>query len=89
MRIFVSVSSRLLYNNYSINKVRPTLQRSILTFVTALANICVTRGRYWLVIAVVTAAVITSAIFVAIIIYIIYVGLTSAAWEAPKEAHVT
>jgi hypothetical protein len=75
----VSVSPRLLYNDHGVDKGRPNLLDSILTLVTALVNVCATRGRHWLVTAVVTAAVITSTTLVAIIIYMIYVGLTGAA----------
>jgi hypothetical protein len=64
---------------------------SALTFVMALVNICAARGRHWLVTAFVTVAVTTSTTLVAIIIYMIYVGLTDSAWgehRAMKEAHV-
>jgi hypothetical protein len=87
----VSVSSRLLYDDHNVDKGRPTLLDSVLTFVTALVNICATRGRHWLVTTVVTAAVTTGTTLVAIIIYMIYVGLADSAWEehrALKEAHV-
>lgn len=87
----MSVSSRLLYDDHGVDKGRPTLQDSLLTFVAALVNVCATRGRHWLVTAVVTAAVTTSTTLVATIMYMIYVGLTGAAWEehcALKEAHV-
>ena len=80
-----------MYDDHNVDKGRPTLIDSALTFVTALVNICAARGRHWLVTAFVTVAVTTSTTLVAIIIYIIYVGLTDSAWEehcAIKEAHV-
>jgi hypothetical protein len=87
----VSVSSRLLYDDHYVDKGRPALLDSVLTFVTPLVNICAARGRHWIVTAFMTAAVTTSTTLVAIIIYMIYVGLTGSAWEehcALKEAHV-
>lgn len=80
-----------MYNDHNVDKGRPTLLDSALTFVTALVNICAARGRHWLVTGFVTAAVMTSTTLVAIIIYMIYVGLTDSAWKehrAMKEAHV-
>jgi hypothetical protein len=87
----VSVSSRLLYDDHSVDKARPTLLNSIVTFVTALVNVDATRGRHWLATTVVTTAVTTSTTLVAIVMYMVYVGLTDSAWEehrALKEAHV-
>ncbi|KAH7417506.1 hypothetical protein BKA64DRAFT_658064 [Cadophora sp. MPI-SDFR-AT-0126] len=69
----------------------PTLLDSVLTFFTALINICAARGRHWLVSAFVTVSVATSTTLVAIIIYMVYVGLTDSAWgehRTMKEAHV-
>ena len=80
-----------MYNDYNVDKGRPTLLDSVLTFFTALVNICAARGRHWLVTAFVAVSVTTSTTLVAIIIYIIYVGLTDSAWEehrAMKEAYV-
>jgi hypothetical protein len=81
-----------LYDDHNVDKGRPTLIDSALTFVTALVNTCAAHGRHWLVIAFVTVAVTTSITLVAIIIYMLYVGLADSAWEehrAMKEAHVT
>ena len=81
-----------MYDDHNVDKGRPTLIDSALTFVTALVNICAARGRYWLITAFVTVAVIISITLIAIMIYIIYIGLTDSAWEehrAIKEAYVT
>lgn len=80
-----------MYDDHNVDKGRPTLLDSVFTFFTALVNICAARGRHWLVTTFVTVAVTTSTTLVAIIIYMIYVGLTDLAWEehrAMKEAHV-
>jgi hypothetical protein len=80
-----------LYDDHNVDKGRPTLMDSALTSVTALVNICTARGRHWLVTVFVTVAVTTSTTLVAIIIYMIYVGLTGSAWEehrVMKEAHI-
>jgi hypothetical protein len=80
-----------LYNDYNIDKGRPTLLDSAFTFVIALVNICAAYSRHWLVTGFVTVAVTTSITLVVIIIYIIYIGLTDSAWKehrAIKEAYV-
>jgi hypothetical protein len=85
----VSVSSRLVYGN--IDKGRPTILNSIVTFVTALVNVDATRGRHWLATTVATTAVTTSTTLVALAMYMVYVGLAGSAWEehcALKEAHI-
>ena len=81
-----------MYNDYNIDKGRPTLLDSVLTFFTALVNICAARGRHWLVKAFVAVSMTINITLVAIIIYIIYIGLTDSAWEEHrtiKEAHIT
>lgn len=87
----MSVSSRLVYDDHNINKGRPTLLDSVLTFGMTLVNACTAYGRQWIVTVFRTAAVTTTITLVAIIMYILYEGLTGLAWEeqpALKDARV-
>jgi hypothetical protein len=80
-----------LYDDYNVDKGRPTLLDSVRTFFTALVNICEARGRHWLVTAFFAVSVTTCTTLAAITIHVLYVGLTDSAWEehrAMKEAHV-
>ena len=88
----MSVSSRLVYDDHNINKGRLTLLDSVLTLGMTLVNVCAAHGRQWIVTAFRTAVVTTITTLVAIIMYILYEGLTGSAWEeqpALKEARVT
>ncbi|KAG9228628.1 hypothetical protein BJ875DRAFT_489680 [Amylocarpus encephaloides] len=59
----------------------PTLLDSVLTIGMALLNVCAARGRQWIVTAFMTAAAATTTTLVAIIMYIVYEGMSGSAWE--------
>jgi len=47
----------------------------------ALLNVCAARGRQWIVTAFMTAAATTTTTLVAIIMHIVYEGMSGSAWE--------